>query len=106
MVIFPRTGIWKPGPELASLWKTGQTDFMFSIEHEFDSTTVTLVDEGQAPLQEDVTLNAFAECVTIEQLDSRTDQVQKITLSYTQVQDLAAALDLPEGVYRLQREED
>lgn len=79
---------------------------MFSIEHEFDSTTVTLVDEGQAPLQEDVTLNAFAECVTIEQLDSRTDQVQKITLSYTQVQDLAAALDLPEGVYRLQREED
>ncbi|WP_083097977.1 hypothetical protein [Pseudophaeobacter leonis] len=77
---------------------------MFSIEHEFDSTTVTLVDEGASPLQEDITLNAFAECVTVEQLDPRTDQVQKITLSYTQVQDLAAALDLPEGVYRLMQD--
>lgn len=79
---------------------------MFSIEHEFDSTTVTLVDEGEAPLQEDVTLNAFTECVTVEQWDPRTDQVQKITLSYTQIQDLAAALDLPEGVYRLKRDGD
>ncbi|MEP2716818.1 hypothetical protein [Pseudophaeobacter sp.] len=74
---------------------------MFSIEHEFDCTAVTLVDEGDSPLLEDVTLNAFAECVTIEQLDPRTDMVQKITLSAIQVRDLAAALDLPEGVYRL-----
>ena len=78
---------------------------MFSIEHEFDCTTVTLVDEGKQPLLEDLTLNAFAECVTIEQVDSRTDLVQKITLSYSQVRDLAAALDLPEGVYRLVPEE-
>lgn len=74
---------------------------MFSIEHEFDCTTVTLVDEGKAPLLEDVTLNSFAECVTVEQYDPRTDQVQKITLSSAQLRDLAAALDLPEGVYRL-----
>ena len=40
---------------------------MFSIEHEFDATVVTLVDEGEAPLQEDVTVNAFEECVTVEQ---------------------------------------
>lgn len=79
---------------------------MFSIEHDFDCTIVTLVDEGETPLKEDVTLNAFTECVTVEQWDPRTDQVQKITLSYTQVQDLAAALDLPEGVYRLKREQD
>lgn len=79
---------------------------MFSIEHEFDSTTVTLVDEGETPLQEDVILNAFAECLTVEQLDHRNDQVQRITLSYTQVRDLAAALDLPEGVYRLAPEKD
>jgi hypothetical protein len=76
---------------------------MFTIEHEFDATVVTLVDEGDAPLQEDVTITAFAECVTLEQLDPRTDQVQKITLSMTQVHDLAAAMDLPEGVYRLRR---
>ncbi|QDI76490.1 MULTISPECIES: hypothetical protein [Leisingera] len=74
---------------------------MFTIEHEFDSTVITLVDEGDAPLAEDVTINSFEECVTVEQYDPRTDSVQKITLSHLQVRDLAAALDLPEGVYRL-----
>ncbi len=74
---------------------------MFTIEHEFDATIVTLVDEGNTPLQEDLTISAFAECVTLEQLDPRDDRVQKITLSQSQLRDLAAALDLPEGVYRL-----
>ncbi|TKZ21967.1 hypothetical protein FAP39_04870 [Shimia litoralis] len=77
---------------------------MFSIEHEFDATVVTLVDEGTAPLVEDITINMFEDCVTVEQLDPRTDQVQKITFSLGQVQELAAALDLPEGVYTLQRD--
>ena len=75
---------------------------MFSIEHEFDATVVTLVDEGSVNLTEDVTINMFEDCVTVEQFDPRTDQVQKITLSLHQVQELAAALDLPEGVYKLQ----
>jgi len=78
---------------------------MFSIEHEFDATVITLVDEGtgasDTPLLEDVVINAFAECVTIEQHDPRTDQVQKITLSMAQLRDMAAALNLPEGVYSL-----
>ncbi|MBO6775447.1 MAG: hypothetical protein JJ897_08060 [Marinibacterium sp.] len=74
---------------------------MFTIEHEFDATVITLVDEGAKPLQEDVVINSFAECVTIEQFDPRTDQVHKITLSPEQLRDLAAALDLPEGVYQL-----
>ncbi|MEP2027527.1 MAG: hypothetical protein ABJI96_02320 [Paracoccaceae bacterium] len=73
---------------------------MFSIEHEFDATVITLVDEGSAPLQEDVSVLAFEECVTVEQYDARTDQVVRITLSPLQVRDLASALDLPEGVYR------
>ncbi len=77
---------------------------MFSIEHEFDATVITLVDEGDAPLGEDVVINSFAECVTLEQLDPRTDQVHKITLSPEQLRDLAAALDLPEGVYQLKPE--
>lgn len=72
---------------------------MFTIEHEFDCTVVTLVDDGPAPLQEDVSVNAFAECVTIEQYDARTDEVHKITLSPAQIKDLAAALNLPEGSY-------
>ncbi|MBV2359659.1 hypothetical protein KUH32_07730 [Thalassococcus sp. CAU 1522] len=72
---------------------------MFSIEHEFDATVVTLVDEGETPLQEDVIVSSFEECVTVEQYDPRTDSVQKITLSITQMRDLAAAISLPEGVY-------
>lgn len=77
------------------------SEIMFTIEHEFDATVITLVDEGETPLQEDVTINSFAECITIEQLDTRTDQIQTITLSPEQLRDLAAALDLPEGVYQL-----
>ncbi|MCK0171960.1 hypothetical protein [Aliiroseovarius sp. S1123] len=77
---------------------------MFTIEHEFDSTVVTLVDEGDDAdgpyLNEDVTINAFADCVTLEQWDPRTDQVHKITLSPAQLRDLTAALNLPEGIYR------
>lgn len=77
---------------------------MFSIEHEFDSTIVTLVDEGEAPLNEDVIINAFEECITVEQYDARTDSVQKVTFSNTQIKDLAAALNLPEGIYSRVRE--
>ncbi|KEJ89773.1 hypothetical protein [Sulfitobacter donghicola] len=72
---------------------------MFTIEHEFDATVITLVDEGETPLREDVTLNAFASQITIEQWDPKTDQVRKITLSPNQLRDLAAALNLPEGIY-------
>ena len=72
---------------------------MFSIEHEFDATVVTLVDEGSPHLQEDVIVSSFEECITVEQYDPRTDRVNRITLSLSQMKDLAAALSLPEGVY-------
>ena len=78
---------------------------MFSIEHTFDASVITLVDEGAGHLTEDITINAFDDCVTIEQVDPTTDIVRRITLSLSQVQDLAAALDLPEGVYRLKQAE-
>jgi len=78
---------------------------MFSIEHEFDSTVVTLVDDDGVPLKEDVVINAFEECVTIEQYDPRTDTTQKITLSIAQLRDLGAALNLPEGVYSIRPDE-
>ena len=76
---------------------------MFSIEHEFDSTVVTLVDEGKPNLQEDIVINLFEDCITVEQYDARQDSVQKITLSLSMAEDLAAALDLPEGVYKISR---
>ncbi len=73
---------------------------MFSIEHEFDATVITLVDEGDKPLVEDVTVSAFEECVTLTQLDPRTEREMVVTLSNLQLRELAAALNLPEGVYR------
>lgn len=79
---------------------------MFTIEHDFDATIVTLVDEGSQSLKEDVIVNAFEDCVTIEQYDPRTDSVSTITLSFAQLRDLEAALDLPEGVYRFQSEQE
>ena len=73
---------------------------MFSIEHEFDATVITLIDEGATHLQEDITINAFEDCISLEQLDPRTERVNQITLSISQLNDLAAALNLPEGVYQ------
>lgn len=78
---------------------------MFTIEHEFDATVVTLVDEGETPLREDVTINAFEDCVTVTQVDTRTDIPVTVTLSLSQLRDLSMALDLPEGSYRLRRED-
>lgn len=75
---------------------------MFTIEHEFDATIVTLVDEGAPHLQEDVAVNAFEDCITVEQHDPVTDRLQRVTLSLRQAKDLAAALNLPEGAYRFE----
>ena len=74
---------------------------MFTIEHEFDASVVTLIDEGQKILLEDVTISIFATVVTLEQLDPRTDRVQKITFSMQQIRDMQAALKLPEVSYLL-----
>lgn len=82
-----------------------KADKMFTIEHEFDATVITLVDEGapEAALQEDITIEAFAECVVLRQVDAMSDRVVSITLSMAQLADLAAALDLPEGSYRIEK---
>jgi hypothetical protein len=74
---------------------------MFTIEHDFDATVITLVDEGSVALQEDVVIEAFEDCVTLTQTDPRSDAPLRLTLSLTQLADLAAALNLPEGSYRI-----
>lgn len=76
---------------------------MFTIEHDFDATVITLIDEGSPHLNEDVIIEAFEDCVTLQQADPLSDNVVQITLSMTQLADLAAALDLPEGSYRIKQ---
>ena len=73
---------------------------MFTIEHDFDATVITVIDDAAAHRQEDLTINAFDDCVTLEQLSPNSDKVQTITLSLAQVKDIAAALNLPEGAYQ------
>lgn len=73
---------------------------MFTIEHSFDATVVTLVDEGKQHLQEDIVITMLADCVNVEQVNPRTDMTERITLSNAQLKDLIEALNLPEGSYR------
>ncbi len=72
---------------------------MFTIEHEFDATVVTIIDDNAAPSHEDITIHLFEDVVTIEQADPRDGSVHKITFTMNQIADLRAALDLPEGAY-------
>lgn len=92
------------GISLVSVAGWPQSCPMFTIEHEFDATVVTLVDDPAPHRQEDVTITAFEDCVVIEQSDPRDDSIQKITLSLAQLADLTAALNLPEGVYARKRD--
>ena len=55
-------------------------------------SVITLEDQGSLHLQEDVVVLSFGDYVTVEQHDPRTDEVRKVTLSSTQMRELADAL--------------
>lgn len=82
---------------------------MFTIEHDFDATVITLIDElpeganGLRPLNEDVTIQSFDDRIVIEQFDPDTGDLAQIMLTIEQLDELRAALNLPEGNYRLER---
>ncbi|MTH35781.1 hypothetical protein GL279_14335 [Paracoccus limosus] len=82
---------------------------MFTIEHDFDATVITLVDElpensiGSRPLNEDVVIQTFDDRVIIEQYDPDSGELAQIVLTIEQLEELRAALNLPEGNYRLER---
>ena len=70
---------------------------MFSIEHEFDCTVITILDEGSKQLTEDISVTNFEEYTTLEQYDPVNDRINKITFSNSQLADLAAAINCPIG---------
>ena len=70
---------------------------MFTIEHDFDATVVTLVEDDAAV--EDVTITIFDDGARLEQFDPQSGEVQVLVLTMAQLRDLHAALDLPEGSY-------
>ena len=79
---------------------------MFTIEHEFDSTVITLIDEvrqGSRPLFEDVVITAFDDRVVVAQASDDGDLLTAVVLSIEQLDELRAALNLPEGNYRIDR---
>ncbi|MFB2530919.1 hypothetical protein ACEYYB_09850 [Paracoccus sp. p4-l81] len=76
---------------------------MFTIEHNFDASVITLVDEvdGDEPLMEDVIIRSYEDRIEVEQFDPATGEVMLVMLSMAQLNELRLALDLPEGSYRL-----
>lgn len=79
---------------------------MFTIEHEFDATVITLIDEaepGTRPLNEDVVILGFDDRVVLEQIGPNGDDVMRVVLSMEQLSELRLALNLPEGNYRIER---
>lgn len=72
---------------------------MFTIEHEFNATVITLIDDVAARREEDVRIALQEDKTIIEQVDKKTGAVKRITLSEAQLSDLVASVNLPEGAY-------
>ena len=72
---------------------------MFTIEHDFDATVITLVDElpesgaGSRPLNEDVVIQTFDDRVIVEQFDPDTGELAQIVLTIEQLEELRAAVE-------------
>ncbi|RNF36127.1 hypothetical protein [Paracoccus methylarcula] len=81
---------------------------MFTIEHEFDATVITLIDETEPhtrPLNEDVVILTFDDRVVVEQMNPDGKEVTRITFTMHQLAELRLALNLPEGNYRIEKED-
>ena len=82
---------------------------MFTIEHDFDATVITLIDEAEPntrPLNEDVVILSFDDRVILEQMSEDGDEVVRIMLTLHQLAELRLALNLPEGNYRIEKTQD
>lgn len=72
---------------------------MFSVEHEFDSTTVTVLDDGGE--EEDVAVILFDDVVYIRQYYEDTDMAAIISMTPKMFAELISAWNSPEGSYIL-----
>lgn len=82
---------------------------MFTIEHDFDATVITLIDEAPPntrPLNEDVVILTFDDRVVVEQMSADGDEVVRVVFTMEQLSELRLALNLPEGNYRIERDDE
>lgn len=82
---------------------------MFTIEHDFDATVITLIDEAPPntrPLNEDVVILTFDDRVVVEQMSADSDEVVRVVFTIEQLSELRLALNLPEGNYRIERDDE
>lgn len=82
---------------------------MFTIEHDFDATVITLIDEAPPntrPLNEDVVILTFDDRVVVEQMSADGDEVVRVVFTIEQLSELRLALNLPEGNYRIERDDE
>lgn len=70
---------------------------MFSVEHEFDSTTVTVLDDSGE--EEDVAVILFDDVVYIRQYYPDTDQAAVISMTPKMYKELMAAWNMHEGSF-------
>ena len=78
---------------------------MFSIEHEFDATVITLIDEtdpNSGPLNEDVVIQTFDDRVIVEQFDPDSGELAQIILTIEQLEELREALALEGDAFTTQ----
>lgn len=70
---------------------------MLTVEIDYDCTIITTLDETAS--YEDVEVVLDDTTVFIAQYIEDTDRRQVLELSYQQLMDIMAAIDLPEGAY-------
>ena len=70
---------------------------MFSVEHEFDNTTITVLDDSGE--QEDVAVILFDDVVYIRQYIEDTDMASVITMSPKMFAEMIEAYNRGEGSF-------
>ena len=74
---------------------------MFTVEFLPDHTLVTSLDENDS--FDDVQMVLTEECVYLLQYDETLQDTQTLFLSYQQLRDLFASMDVTEGSYYIER---